>query len=330
MSKIVLFDPSYGTLNLGDEIINRSVTKQMEYLFDNSFLVRYGTHNPLLHIPQMLRMNDINNSCNKADLKFIGGTNIIKNNLMALNPGWNINLFTAKLYSNSICIGVGLASNNDNDKPNAYTRAIYNNVLSRKHIHSARDERTKCYLMKLGFKAVNTGCPTMWSLNKEFCKSIPQKKANNVVFTLTDYGKDNEKDQQLIDILNKNYEKVYFWIQGTEDLEYLKTMKNIQDIILVNPNLKAYKSLLDKGDIDYVGTRLHAGIYAMQHGIRSIILAIDNRARDMQSSYNINAIERSEIELLPAKLNSSFATEVHINEDAIKRWKIQFLPRTSV
>ena len=48
-------------------------------------------------------------------------------------------------------------------------------------------------------------------------------------------------------------------------------------------------------ELDYVGTRLHAGVRAMQKGRRSIILSIDNRAREMGKDYNLNVIERNDI-----------------------------------
>ncbi len=324
MNSIVLFDPSYGTSNLGDHIINESIMQHMSYVFNSGYLIRYGTHNPLLHVPQMLRKNEVNTNCSSSNLKFIGGTNIIKSNLLILTPGWNVNIVTVKLYTQSVCIGAGLASEGDNKKPNAYTRAIYRKAFSGQYIHSVRDDITKKYLDKLGIKAINTGCPTLWSLNKEFCKSIPRTKADKVIFTLTDYKKDPVNDQKFIDLLMKNYKQIYFWVQGSEDLNYLETLRNTKNIILVKPNLPAYKSLLEKGGIDYVGTRLHAGIYAMQHKVRSIILIVDNRARDMHDSYNINAIERGDIESLRAKINSSFATEIKIDEEKIKSWKAQF------
>ena len=129
----------------------------------------------------------------------------------------------------------------------------------------------------------------------------------------------------LIDILNKNYENVYFWIQGSEDIDYLNTLKNIENIILIGPNIESYEKILKNGNIDYVGTRLHAGIFAIQNYVRSIIIIVDNRARDIKKSNNIIAIERKEISnSLETLLNSDFKTNILINEDAINIWKSQF------
>lgn len=197
-------------------------------------------------------------------------------------------------------------------------------IFSKKYIHSVRDERTKKILENLGFQAINTGCPTLWSLTPEFCKQIPTDKADNVVFTLTFYDKDPKNDQKLIDILKENYNKVYFWVQGSEDYEYFKTFKNIEQIEIVSPALDSYRKILQQENIEYVGTRLHAGIFAMKNKKRSIILSVDNRAQDMSVTYQLNTILREQIDTLPAMLHSSFQTNVHIDQEKIQQWKDQF------
>ncbi|MEI3046520.1 MAG: polysaccharide pyruvyl transferase family protein [Romboutsia timonensis] len=69
---------------------------------------------------------------------------------------------------------------------------MYSKILSKNYIHSVRDERTKRFVEELGYKAINTGCPTMWKFNDEFCKEVPTKKSDKVIFTLTDYSHDRE------------------------------------------------------------------------------------------------------------------------------------------
>ena len=77
-------------------------------------------------------------------------------------------------------------------------------------------------------------------------------------------------------------------------------------------------------ELDYIGTRLHAGIRAMQKRRRSIIISIDNRAREMGKDYNLNVIEREDIENLEEYLLSEFKTDIKLNLDNIKKWKEQF------
>lgn len=322
MINISVFDTSQGTQNLGDYIIMDSINREMKYLFDGNFVTRYSTHTPIAHLYQNFRKGMVLRVLEKSKYKFIGGTNIFKNSLLRFNPDWNINIFNIKFYKDSIAIGCGSALNTR--RMNLYTKFLYKRILNKKYIHSTRDERTKKMLESLGFKAINTGCATMWCLNEKHCKKIPKNKSHSVVFTLTDYLKDKEKDQILIDILVKNYDNIYYWPQGAEDFEYYKEFKNINKIIIINPNILSFKEIL-KEDIDYVGTRLHAGIYALQHCKRSIIISIDERARDIDKNYNLNCIDREMIEQeLEKKINSSFETKIKIDEEKINQWKKQF------
>lgn len=322
MKNYVLFDIAEGTQNLGDYIIMDSIMKEMNFLFEGNFLTHFSTHTPIARFYHNFRRNMQSRACDAADKKFICGANTFKNSLLRICPDWNINHFNCKYYKDSIAIGVGMDMNSK--KMDWYTKMIYKNILSKKYIHSVRDERTKRMLEKLGYKAINTGCPTLWSLTEEACKKIPQKKSKNVVFTLTFYDQDRKQDQKLINILNNNYEKLYFWVQGSEDYEYFKTFENIKDIEIISPNLESYKNVLQQEDIEYVGTRLHAGIYAMKNEKRAIILNIDNRARDMGETYNLNIIDRENIDMLEDKINSSFETKVNIDSKRIAEWKKQF------
>lgn len=322
MKNYVLFDISQGTQNLGDFIIMDSIMKEMNFLFEGNFLTHFSTHTPIARFYHNFRRNMQSRACDSADKKFICGANTFKNSLLRICPDWNINHFNCKYYKNSIAIGVGMDMNSK--KMDSYTKMIYKNILSKEFVHSVRDERTKKMLEDLGFKAINTGCPTLWSLDDDFCKKIPTEKAENVIFTLTFYDKDQVNDQKLIDILKNNYNKLFFWVQGSEDYEYFKTFQNIEDIEIISPNLESYKRILQKDNIEYVGTRLHAGIFAMKNMRRAIILNIDNRARDMSETYNLNTIDRDKIYMLEEKINSKFETKVNIDKSRIREWKNQF------
>ena len=75
---------------------------------------------------------------------------------------------------------------------------------------------------------------------------------------------------------------------------------------------------------DYVGTRLHGGVYAMRHGRRSIIIAIDERAREINASNHLNCIDINDIPLLSDYINSAIETNVAMDFDSINKWKEQF------
>lgn len=322
MKKNILFDTSSGSQNLGDYIICESIERELEFILSNNFLVKYATHTPVSHFYQNTKKNPVYKYCMEADYKFLAGTNILQYRMLRPWANWNINIFNCNIYKNVILVGVGL--NPNRSTMDLYTKNLYKKMLNKDYFHAARDEKTKNVLEELGFKAINTGCATTWMLNKNHCQKIAKEKSENVIFTLTDYCKNYEQDQKLINILNKNYKKVFFWIQGSEDLEYFSSLKNTENIIKVSPNVQAYKQILLKGNIDYIGTRLHAGIYAMQNFIRTIIISVDNRARDMKRDYNLITVERENIDELDNLINSTINADLHINEENINKWKEQF------
>ena len=130
----------------------------------------------------------------------------------------------------------------------------------------------------------------------------------------------------MIDILKKNYEDVYYWPQGYNDMLYFNTLSNIQDIKVLGGNLEAYTDFLDNANTDYVGTRLHGGIFAMQHYKRTIIISVDERAMEMDKTHNLKCICRDKLnDLLEEQINSSWSTEIKINQKEINNWKEQFI-----
>ena len=101
-------------------------------------------------------------------------------------------------------------------------------------------------------------------------------------------------------------------------------MRNIEGIKIVGSSLSEYGDVLDSGNIEYVGTRLHGGVFAMQHKVRSLIVNIDNRARNMSKVNNFNIIERDDIEELEDKINSRFETNVRMDYELLDNWLSQF------
>ncbi|MBR1875327.1 polysaccharide pyruvyl transferase family protein [Candidatus Saccharibacteria bacterium] len=324
MKKIVIFNTSYGTLNLGDFIINESVEIELAPLLshNNTFFIELPTHTPVTHCYQNIKKNKIVCECDNAKYKFLAGTNILSANMLRPWPNWNVNIFKSRPYKGVILVGAGM--NGTRKKPNLYTKILLKKILSKDFIHSVRDERTKIFLESLGYKAINTGCATLWSLDDKKCSEIPTVKSKDVVFTLTDYCKDEKRDVELIKILEANYETLYFWTQGSEDYDYLKSLNVDTRKVKILTTLEDFRKTLKQKNLDYVGTRLHAGIYAMQHAKRSIIISIDNRTRDMKKNYNLVSLEREEIKCLNNLINSEFKTDIKVNADRIEKWKKQF------
>ena len=91
-------------------------------------------------------------------------------------------------------------------------------------------------------------------------------------------------------------------------------------------SLGALRQVLQSGNVDYVGTRLHGGIFAMQNYCRSVIISIDHRADGFFETNNLPVIPRRNVESeLEDRINSRFATGIRIDAEAIALFKSQFI-----
>ena len=218
-------------------------------------------------------------------------------------------------------MGVGFDSKDESF--DGYTRQLLRTVLSRDGYHSVRDSFSEQKLKSMGISNVlNTGCPTMWKLTPERCAAIPAGKATNVICTVTDYCRDKVNDKAMLDILLDNYEKVYLWLQGRDDLAYIQELGYQDKLILVPSTLADYDTVLKQADLDYVGTRLHAGIRALSKGHRSLIISIDNRAECISSDTGLPVLRREDICIaLKDRLNGNIETSIALPWENIARWK---------
>lgn len=317
MKNITVLNTAIATKNVGDEIIVDSAKKELHDIFENkAMFYNIPTHEVISRHSRRI----INNS----DYSFVTGTNLLSSKLHLIKANqWNIGFYDAYKFKRVVLMGAGWT--NYQGRSSLLTKIMYNNALDPSIIHSVRDSYTKRKLEEIGISnVVNTACPTMWRLTPEHCNSIPREKAEYVVTTITDYRKNYKRDKELLEILEKNYKKVYIWIQGSNDEEYIKTLSNTVELIA--PTLDAYDSLLDsKINLDYIGTRLHAGIRALQKKRRSIIIGVDNRAIEKKQDFNITVINRDKIELLEEQINKEFETIINLDFNAINQWKQQFL-----
>lgn len=313
---LTIFDTSIGSSNLGDLIIMDAVNKEIDCLFSDSMILRSSTHMKMGRETYKMVLG--------SDLCFVGGTNLISS-AMQWHWQWRINFIDSIFVNNIILLGVGWWQHQG--KPNLYTSMLLKRVLDGKYLHSVRDSYTEKRLLSAGIKnVVNTGCPTLWSLDEKHCQEIPHKKGDSVLFTLTDYKKDATSDRLFIDLLQKKYETLYFWPQGLNDQKYLKSLGFDSGIRIVSPSLKSLDEiLLDQSiALDYVGTRLHGGIRALQSQRRSIIIGIDNRASEKAKDFNLAVVPRGDIQALEEMIGSSFETAIKLPYHNIQKWKDQF------
>ena len=324
MRIITILDTATGSLNKGDEIIMESARRGLEPVVGHDFHINIPSH--LAAFPPMQsrgsgRVNAVTNS----ELKFACGTDMFWTNMWwKRNPCYNINMYNYRPFVNTIFMGVGYSDKDFTEDMNWYTKTLWKKVLSSKYVHSTRDEKTKELLHTLGFEAINTGCPTLWGFTPEFCAEIPSAKAPEVVTTVSNHT-NVEEDEAMLALLKSEYDQVYLWLQGIKDMEYIKTLKNAQGIKLIAPELKNYREFLQTHDVDFVGPRLHAGVFAMQNKRRAIILSVDHRAIDFADSFHLPVFPRGDIDTWGQIMVKGHATEIKMNFDNINKWRNQFI-----
>ncbi len=306
---ISIFDTSVSDSNLGNQIIMDAVLTELYDIFENDYIFK---------IPCMEITNHTLNIINSCKYSFFGGTNALNGNLEDYTQ-MGINKQNYKFINNFVSLGMGWWQYQN--KTSKFTKKILTSLFRKDVIHSVRDEYTKNKLNEIGINnVINTGCPTIWRLKET---GYPNNKSSNVLFTLTDYNQNSKRDSKLINLLLQNYRNVYCFIQGADDFNYLKSLEIDKTITCIPPNLKKYDEFLENNDVDYIGNRLHAGIRALQHGKKSIIIGIDNRALEMKKDYNIPVILPEEM----CKIDSVLMNDIniHIPHDNINKWKNQFL-----
>jgi len=313
--KVTLFDTSVCTENLGDYIIMDAVRDHIDETFPSAMILHAATHDKISKPAYSI--------VKQSDFAFVGGTNLLSSNMNSYNQ-WKINLIDSFFLSDVVLMGVGWWQYQKD--PNFYTRYLLKSVLSQNILHSVRDSYAESMLKKAGLSnVINTSCATMWRLDEGHCEKIPKNIADNVVTTLTDYNKDSKSDLELIMLLKKYYKKVYIWPQGSGDIEYINKLDISRFVEVLPPKLDAYNSILENEEsLDFVGTRLHAGVRALQYKRRTIILGIDNRAFEKAKDFNITVCPRDDLDRLKRLICSSFPTEIKLPIENIARWKNQF------
>lgn len=314
MNKIVVLDTWINDTNQGNKIIMDAVCRILRDTFPCDILY---------HVSALEYINSGRDLVKTADYVFLGGTNILSSDMNRTSE-WRLRLRDMLWLHNVILLGVGWWQY-QTKKPNLYTQALLGQILSKKLYHSVRDSYTANKLNDMGLKALNTGCPTIWDLTKNKCAKISLNKGRDVILTFTEYNKNPQFDTLLYQTLKRNYRRVYFWPQQFEDRNYAKAICD-NEVIFIDPSLEALDDYLGNEDIDYCGTRLHAGIRAMQHSRRAIIIGVDNRGVEMGKDFNLPVLSRALITThLEQMIVSEWPTKIELDIQAIRSWKEQFI-----
>lgn len=316
-----LIDPALeNDINLGDHIISAAVREALTDRLGFDRVVAMPTLRPL--------QRDEVAALNACDAIFIGGSNLL-NSRMLFNRQWALGWALRHVRPMTL-LGVGWWQYQG--PADLATRWLLRRLLSRQGPHSVRDGFTRKQLegVEVG-PVVNTTCPTLWPLTPDRVSGVPASKAPAVVFTLTCYNVRPETDRALLDLLCAQYQDVYFWPQGDQDMAYLNRLMNgvsVPSLRILDASLGAFDELMSQTRVDYVGTRLHGGIRALQRGQRSLILSIDNRATEIARDTGLPCVERDDLERLGRLIQGGFSTSITLPQDAIDAWCAAHAVRT--
>lgn len=277
---ILHIDPAIGSFNLGDEIISKSIDDELRSIFPSERIIRISSRDFGAQSEQLIT---------KADYVFFGGSNALSSNPIFGYRQFSVGRFGLFKFKKKldqlvalrprkiILMGVGWWQYQENIT--MLSTLLYKKILRSDCLHSVRDDYTKNKLNEIGITNVeNTGCPTLWKL-----ESFDAPINDVAVITLTDYNQNIKRDKAFLRKVCDIFSTVKIWPQGVGDLDYLNCVidesKN-QKIIKLRPNLESLAQALSDGST-YIGTRLHAGIMALQLKAPSYIIPIDNRAAEM-------------------------------------------------
>lgn len=321
MKTVFLFDPSIRespatpNRNLGDLIIHDAIAAEFGFLLGQCRVDRYSTQIPL-------PWSGVWKS-RQADLALICGTNLLSSTLDQHTP-WKLSIWKSRFVQPACLIGVGWWSDQELATPEA--KAFYHRVLSKKWVHSVRDEMTAERLRKMGFSNVeNTSCPTLWGLHAKTAADFPKPQQRTVLTMISVWRKKPELDKKLLELLLQEYERVVFWPQGHKDKDYLNALApGMESLEYSMESLETF--LRENPEADYLGLRLHGGIRCLQRGLRSLIVEVDNRAREIAHDTGLPTVQRDNFDFMTQWIRSGKDFKITTNQTAIERVKQQFRP----
>lgn len=316
-NKAVLLNTSINSDNAGDAIIMYFAKQQLQSIFHKSSFIEYPTHCKWVDFSET----------DRDDLKIVCGTNALSTKMEFDCPiafPKDVDYYRKTL----LLMAVGLRKNHGRKDFSVYSKRLLNFALTDDFKHSVRDSNSLLRLRDIGItNVVNTSCVTMWNLTEEKCEMIPTTKADSVLTTVTDYDKNPFADGYMIETLLKNYKKIFVWLQGIGDYDYLKQITDVSKLYLIDGSFSSLKKFVEHRSepIDYLGTRLHCGIFCLNNNIRSTVVCIDNRALDIHNDTGLPIIMRENIYSdMEDCIRHPLKTNIQLPWESIYAWKKQF------
>lgn len=298
-------NPALGSQNTGDEIIADAVRVELNALGLKP--TEFSTRRAWTRAERA--------AARTCGLFFLGGTNILSSEPQKYRQ-WIFGLRDANVMRSKVVLtGVGWWQYQD--RPNALARTALGWLLSPTVAHAVRDSYTERQLAGIDRPVLMTSCPTAWSLDRH--RGARVDFSGRIVATITDYLRDPVADGVLLSALRERAAVLTVWPQGHEDADYVRSLGFGEH--LSEPGLSTFAGLLRPDDACYVGTRLHAGIRAMQLGRASLIVAIDNRAAEMGADIGFTTVPRTDLREDTSALWRAGEFEIRLPRANIDRWR---------
>lgn len=324
---VMLLDPSisdgHGTpsRNLGDLIIHQAVSRELTAIFGEGAFARISSHRPFS--AQQYE------AANRCAFRFVGGTNLLsskKTKFTWYREEHRFNWLFPKLRPVSLLgVGWGVGYPIWHDW---HPKWFYRRNLDSRHLHSVRDSFSEGMLRDIGIRnVVNTSCPTLWTLAG--FSSNPVTVPSDCVFTITDYRRVPERDNALLEALHRLFPgRLHFFPQGANDTEYLESLPAFarcrDRIQFLAREVTALGQFFDAraDDVLYVGTRLHGGVFAMQHGVKALILSVDHRATEIAKDTALPILDSDFVQGIERWLDGSLVFDpIRLPMENIQRWR---------
>ncbi len=313
--RIHIIDTSIGSGNIGDEIIMEACRTAFAPVLRDAYVSTSAGHDGLG--PSSRKR------CRAADLVLLMGTNALSPYFRVGLPFmWRVRWRDLPALKGRVVLA-GCGATWDFRRVDPLQRRFWRYVLSPHHAHSVRDALGARLVEQCGRQVINTACPTLWRY-RESPPGAPATQARDVCFTLNRH-KRSPHDETLLRVLAEQYERLYYWPQTTNDLDYLEPLRSSLNVEVLPPSLAAYDAFLATHEVDVVGTRLHGSIRGLHHGRRTLVVAIDNRARAMAKEVGLPTIERDAVpEQLRPRLAGAIRADLRIAGERIDAYLGQF------
>jgi polysaccharide pyruvyl transferase WcaK-like protein len=316
--KLTFITPALPLTNLGDKVIYDSCKSELGKYLDSELIFKGSSK----HINSTTRT-----SIKNSELTFVLGSNLLdfKFHFFGVNQ-LGFKFVDYFVFKNIVFMGVGFRIYFKNF--DFIIKFLYRILFKKsKFKHSVRDTYTFNKLKEIGINnLIMTSCPTLWNLPDIINNTFT---LNNVLITLTDYNKNINYDIIFLTKIFSLYKRIFFIPCSRSDLIYFefllkKINVNKEKVTILKSKLELIVELKKSIQFDYIGTRLHIGIFCLNLNIPTKIISIDNRAFEIHKDTNIPIIKREEIENIYDEIISCGFLKITLPRNNIKLWINQF------